>query len=293
MAVTGFLVVANGGAGSTEQTAVGEAVARLATGSPTELRWTDDAHDVDAAIEDLDGRALAVAGGDGSLHLAVARLDAVDRLDDVTVALLPLGTGNDLSRTVGLHDLPAGAGLVDGEELRIDLLRDDRGALVANMAHLGLGVPASRRASGMKGVLGPLAYPLGAALAAVRSGPWDVRVAVDDEVVHDGDVVAVAVANGQTAGGGTRFAPDADPTDGLADVVVFAHGDLAGRAATALALRRGHHLARPDVTWARGRSVSIVGTAAANVDGELEDERDEHRFRVEPGSLRLLVPRRS
>ena len=290
MAVTGALVVANADAGSTERAEVDGAVARLAAGAATELRWTDDADALDDAIAALDGRVLVVAGGDGSIHLAVQRLAALGALEEATVGLVPLGTGNDLARTLGTVDRPPGEGILEGHERAIDLLRDDEGTLVVNMAHLGLGVPASRRAGGLKRTLGPLAYPVGAVVAAARSGPWDLTVRVDDEVLHEGAAIAVAVANGQTAGGGTRFAPGADPSDGVAEVVVFPHGSLAARGATAVALQRGRHLERSDVPRARGRQVVIEGAAAANVDGELEDARDRHRYEVLPGALRLLLP---
>ena len=288
--MSGVLVVANGAAGSAERAEVDAATARLAAGAPTELRWTDGVDDVDDALGRLDGRLLAVAGGDGSLHLAVGRLDALGLLGEATVSLLPLGTGNDLARTLGVLGAPPGAGILDGADHRLDLISDDEGTLVVNMAHLGLGVPASRRAAGLKRALGPLAYPVGAVAAALRAGPWDLRVAVDDEVVHDGPAVAVAVANGRSAGGGTAFAPDADPADGRVDVVVVPHGPLPTRAATALALRRGRHLQRHDVPRARGTEVVVDGVAAANVDGELEGERARHRYAVRPGALRLRLP---
>ncbi|MDQ3639917.1 MAG: diacylglycerol kinase, partial [Actinomycetota bacterium] len=88
-----YLVVASGRAGLAGEDKL-EAVAGVLAGrGPTELVRTGDAEDLDRALDRLDGRALVVAGGDGSLHLGVQRLWDRGELSQTTMGLVPLGTG--------------------------------------------------------------------------------------------------------------------------------------------------------------------------------------------------------
>jgi diacylglycerol kinase family enzyme len=234
------------------------------------------------------------AGGDGSVHAVVERLAALDLLATVEVGLVPLGTGNDLARGVGVPLDPAGAAdlIASGRAARpIDLLVDDAGGVVVNAVHAGLGAEAAERASGMKDSLGPLAYPLGALIAGVRESGWDLEVVVDGRTVHRGPTLMVGVGNGSSIGGGTGLFPGAVVDDGLADVVVVTAVGGAARVAFGGALRSGEHLERDDVLSARGREVVVRGDPVRhNADGELTGALAERRYRLEPGAWRLVRP---
>jgi len=93
-----YLVIANAHAGRVEREALDAAVGVLSAAGPTEVHMSTDAAALDAALTGLDGRIPVVAGGDGSLHLVVNRLRRAGRLDQVTLGLVPLGTGNDFAR---------------------------------------------------------------------------------------------------------------------------------------------------------------------------------------------------
>ena len=286
----GFVLLVNAAAGSAEDDAIEAAAAALrAAGRSVEVRACRDPREVDGVVDDLAGRTLVVCGGDGSLHVAVGRLRATDRLD-VPVALLPLGTGNDFARAV---DLPledpsaAVAHLLAATPRPMDLLVEVDGQRVCvNALHAGLGAAAAERAETLKASLSDLAYPVGALLAGLTEAGTDVRVTVDGRPVADGPTLLVAVCNGPGFGGGALVAPDADPADGLLDVVVSQATGPLERAAFGLALQRGTHLERDDVVLARGREVTITGDGLRDdVDGELGEPTDAPRtWRVEPGA---------
>lgn len=290
------LLVANAAAGSTEDEALQAATAALEAGDPTadvELVRCQHPDDLEAALDRLGGRVLVMAGGDGSLHLAVNRLHDRGELADATLGLVPLGTGNDLARGVGIPLDPAEAGtvLVAGARRRLDVLVDDAGGVVVNATHAGLGAEAADKAEGMKSALGPLAYPLGALVAGVRAAGWQLRVEVDGSPVHDGPTLLVGVGNGPSIGGGTMLCPDAVPDDGLLDVVVATGVAATERVAFATALRKGAHTARDDVLVARGVEVTITGDPVRHdVDGELTDELASRTYRVEPAAWTLITP---
>jgi diacylglycerol kinase family enzyme len=289
-----YLVLANARAGSVEREALDAAVGVLSAAGPTEVRQPADPDALDAALTELDGRVPVVAGGDGSLHLVVNRLRRLGRLGQVTVGLLPLGTGNDFARAAGLplDPLAAAGALTAARPRRFDLLEDDAGRVVVNAAHAGLGAEAAAAAAGHKPRLGPLAYPLGALLAGVRAEGWALRVSVDGAACATGErLLMVGVANGPTIGGGTPLCPVARADDGRLDVVVVAAAGPAARVGFAAALRAGAHLDRDDVHHRQGTRVQVSGEPVRHdVDGELDAEVTTRGYRVLPAAWSLLVP---
>jgi diacylglycerol kinase family enzyme len=289
----GFAVVVNADAGTAEGPALDRAVAVLATHGPTRLLPSRSPEDLAHVLSEVGDDRLVVAGGDGSLHAVVARLHAEDRLADTPVALVPLGTGNDLARGAGLplHPAEAAERAATGSPHPWDLLVDDAGGVVVNAVHAGIGADAATRAARLKERLQALAYPLGALLGAVRTDGWAVTVEVDGRRLHlpDDEVLLVGVGNGPSIGGGTPLFPGARGDDGLLDVVVSYATAPRARAAFGLALRSGTHLDRDDVVAARGTTARITGDAIGlDADGELGDATCDRSWRVVPGAWSLV-----
>jgi diacylglycerol kinase family enzyme len=286
------VLVVNDAAGSTERDAVDAAADVLRAVGRVEVVETADVAALDAVLSRRGEHRTVICGGDGSLHLAVARSRELGR-PDLPFGLIPLGTGNDLARGVGLpFDDPAAAAarVRDGSPAPMDLLVDDTGRTCVNALHAGVGADASARAAALKDKLAAVAYPVGAVLAGVAAEGVRTRVEVDGEVLVDEDVLLVAVTNGTCFGGGATVCPDATPDDGRLDVIaVTAVGPIA-RAAFALSLNAGDHLEREDVHLAVGREVRIVGDGLRYVvDGELgEDAEPDRTWRVEPAAWRLV-----
>ena len=282
-----YLVVANRNAGTAARDVVEEACRALGA----EQVATGDAAEIDEAIDALDGRVLVVAGGDGSLHAVVDRLWQRGLLGQVELGLLPLGTGNDLARGLGLplDPLEAAEVVLAGTVKPLDLLVDDAGGVVVNAVHAGLGAEAADRSEGMKDRLGKLAYPLGALIAAVRESGWDVRVSVDGaDLPVEGPVLLVGVGNGPSIGGGTVLCPSARFDDGRLDVVVSTSVGAAARIAFGQALRKGEHLERDDVVTATGTEVRISGEPVRyDADGEVSDEVTDRTYRVVRAAWKL------
>ena len=291
----GHLLLASAHAGSADQEAVEAARAVLAAAGPVEVVLTATPEELEDALSSRGDRRLVVAGGDGSLHLAVTRLRARGDLPERPIGLVPLGTGNDLARALGLPLDPEDAARVvlSGQGRPMDLLVDDDGGVVVNAVHLGVGADAAEAAGRLKPRLGVLAYPLGALAAGLRSTGWRLRVEVDGRVLADGHrrALMVGIGNGPGIGGGTRLLPHACPDDGLLDVVVsYATGPFA-RVRYGAALAAGTHLVDRDVRHARGRSVSVRGEpVGVNADGELGDDVRARTWTVEPGAWSLVRP---
>ncbi|MGB9376363.1 MAG: diacylglycerol kinase family protein [Mycobacteriales bacterium] len=275
------LLLASGTAGSAAHRSVEVVRAALTADGAVEVATTSSPAELDVALAGRGHRRLILAGGDGSLHLLVDRLRRRGELADVPVGLVPMGTGNDFARHLGLPLDPEQAAevLLTGHPRRLDLIRSDGGGgLAVNAAHLGKGAEAARRASGLKSRLGKLAYPLGAIASIVRPRGWRLHVNVDDEVLADGRhrVLMVAIGNGSSIGGGAPIFPHADASDGTLDVLVVSRFG---------ALRR-----------ASGRAVTVTPapgvTVGLNVDGELGELNRRRAWWVEPGAWSAIVPNR-
>jgi len=291
-----YLVITNDAAGSAEEERLDAALGPLrSSGAPVDVVATTATNEVDEAVRGLRGRTLVVAGGDGSLHVAIQALWDLGTLPDVEVGLVPLGTGNDFARTAGIPLDPADAGQALLEEVArpTDLVVDDTGTVVVNATHAGMSAAASARAGDLKPRLGPAAYPVAAFLEGIGSVGFRGTVVADGTTVadDDDDLLLVGAGNGQSIGGGTPLFPDAALDDGLLEVLVARATGPVARVGFAARLRAGDHVDRDDVVTVRARQVTIRGEPVPHCpDGEVSDPVAERTYRVTPGALRVIRP---
>jgi YegS/Rv2252/BmrU family lipid kinase len=293
--VNPLLVVTNEAAGGTADEQVDAALTVLRSATDVRREVCREPDDLGRVLDGLGERTLVVVGGDGSVHTAVATLLSRGELSaDRPIGLIPLGTGNDLARTLGIPLDPAAAAraLLAGRSRPLDLVVDDAGGVVVNAVHLGVGAEAAEKASALKDRLGRAAYAVGSVAAGAGATGWHLQVVVDGVPVDvDREVLMVAVANGRTIGGGAPLAPDASPDDGLADVVVATSTGPLARLGFAVALRDGEHVERDDVLVVRGRSVTVTGDPfPLNADGELDGPVTARTWTVRPAAWSLLAP---
>jgi diacylglycerol kinase (ATP) len=102
MGTPGYLLLAAAPAGRTGDRPVRAALEVLAGAGPTELVSCRQPGQLEDALSRRGDRTLVVAGGDGTLHLALRALHADGRLADTPLGLVPLGTGNDFARSAGV-----------------------------------------------------------------------------------------------------------------------------------------------------------------------------------------------
>jgi diacylglycerol kinase (ATP) len=242
---------------------------------------------------------LVVVGGDGSVNEVANGLAGLDHSPEL--AIVPRGTGWDFVRTFGIPRKVEDAVRValSGDVRPVDLGRvsyrawagDERQAVFANVASAGMsGAIAQRANETTKALGGKASYLL--ATFAVFAG-WsavETRVTVDSEV-RAGRMFDVVVANGRFFGGGMKMCPDAEPDDGVFDVVTI--GDVTKRdlITTMPKIYRGTHLPHPKAEALRGANITIetVEPVPIELDGE-QPGTTPARVEVLPGALRLRVP---
>ncbi|MFN8223521.1 MAG: diacylglycerol kinase family protein [Gaiellales bacterium] len=242
---------------------------------------------------------LVVVGGDGSVNEVTNGLVGIDRAPEL--ALIPRGTGWDFSRTFavprGIEEAARVA--LDGATRVLDVGRvtyrawsgSDGEAYFANVASAGMGGAVAQRANETtKALGGKTSYLLATLAVFARWKAPVVRLAVDGEE-REATMHEVVVANAKYLGGGMMMCPEAEPDDGLFDVLAL--GDLTklDLARSMPKLYKGTHLPHPKAELLRGKVVSIDSDTPIPIqlDGE-QPGRTPATFEIVPGRLRLRVP---
>jgi diacylglycerol kinase (ATP) len=232
------------------------------------------------------------AGGDGTLNCTVNALR--HRLEEITFALIPLGTGNDLARTLDLVDLDPvdlAKALSPSRVVPLDVgMASGTGAerLFVNACMGGFPVKVTESLDDdEKERLGAAAFIWGGAKALASLERSTVRV--QGEAVPS--CVAAGVGNGRTCGGGIEVWPEADPGDGLLDACALPAEGPVDLAKVAAAVKLGRHQGIDGVVYRRSASLTIEADPAIeiNVDGELVGLRTPATFETFTRT-RLMLP---
>lgn len=269
----GYLVIANADAGSTER--LDDAVTALRSHGGCEVAWTESPEDVDDVLAGDQKDTVVIAGGDGSIHLVVNRLARLGQLSR-PVGILPMGTGNDLARGLGLPFDPVECveHLVSAGSRSLPLMQAPDGEVAVNNAHVGLGVAAAHKGAEWKDRLGSFAYAAGSVAEGISFDGFDARITVDGQQVHQGPCLVMMVMVGPSAGGGFRPLSDVRVTEPVLDVLVV-QDDGGGRLTLAVSALRDQLEDQDEVVIARGSRVSVVtGAEEWELDGEFRSWND-------------------
>ena len=288
-------MITNSEAGTNDEETLERALAVLRAATDVEVAATSNQGELDGVLHRRGGRQVVVAGGDGSLHAVVAALHRRHELGDTVLGLVPLGTGNDFARGVGipLDAEEAARVIVAGDVRPVDLIVDCLGEVVVNNVHVGVGATASHNAQNLKKVLGRFGYVLGALKAAVKPPFVRLRIEVDDHVVADfaHPILMVAIGNGSRVGGGAAITPEATPEDGKLDVMVSYSTSMWAKLGYAVRFRLGTHHERDDVLYLRANRVSVSGQDFyCSADGELYGPERNRTWHVEPAAFSMPLP---
>jgi diacylglycerol kinase (ATP) len=260
-------------------------------------------------------RTIVAVGGDGSVNDIVNGFfeeadpgqdaKAVRAIDpDAALGIIPLGTGGDFIRSLGIPRDPAEAAraLLAATPRRIDVGRvsyiDHDGKPGAryyvNVASFGIAglvdkyVNASR-----KRLSGTLAFGLATLRAGIAYKNSPVRVRVDGGEWKIGPIYNVSIANARFFGGGMKVAPDALLDDGVLDFVRFGDMGLLDIVRDGMDLYSGKHVELAEVSTAKVTSVEAEAAdgreVLLDVDGE-QPGRLPARFDVIPGAIHLRAP---
>lgn len=306
-----YQVILNQHAGVCGQLGDLESRIRLALGDGRDCRvqvartrTPEEAMRVSAHARRCEMDAVIAVGGDGTHHWLVDTLAG----GDVPLALIPLGTANDLAAHFGVpHDLERACKLIrEGRTTRVDLIEVEKKcfATAGGMGlatDVALGVCEMRRRyrlfHWLMRRLGGSIYTLFMLFTVLLSRriQYAWRLELEDGTERDIDGYMAVLMNQPFLGRNFRAVPDADNRDGTFDLLLvkraprFSRLRLLGVLSASL---RGKHIGRPDVEVVRAREMTITTERPTRffADGELVAEATRFRFGMRARALPLVVP---
>jgi YegS/Rv2252/BmrU family lipid kinase len=178
-------------------------------------------------------RNIITIGGDGTLNEVVNGIFKVEACPstDISLALIPVGTGNDWGRMFGIPlDYEKAVRIIkDGKQMLHDIGilnyfdgSEKRIRYFINIAGLGFESVVVKRTNYQKdrGRSGKAIYFYNLLMSLLSYKNTTAEIIVDGEK-KSADVFSINVGNGKYCGGGMRQTPDAIPDDGLLDVTVI------------------------------------------------------------------------
>jgi diacylglycerol kinase (ATP) len=290
-------IIVNPGAGSVEDLEVLEsAFGRL---PDSHVLRTEAAGDAERFAREAvrDGADLVVAaGGDGTLNEVLNGLS--EDFGKARLGLIPLGTGNDFARSIGVPDDVEGAlaVLLEGTVRSLDVARatiGDTCRCFVNMSVGGFSGEVSERASEAKETWGPLAYLRGAIGALPELKGFLTTITLNGGETLSLETFNIVVANGRYVASGIPAAPTAILDDGLLDVVISPMTTIPQLAVLIPQVLLGRHLDSDLLLFRRATRVEIECNPpmAFNVDSELigEGAGEGALFEILPRALRVIV----
>ena len=246
--------------------------------------------------------SLVVAvGGDGTVHEAVNGLMRAEPDRRPELATIPRGTGKDFARSFRIPRSIDGALAVAraGATRTVDVGRasftawdgSSAESYFANFAGAGIsGAVAARANTSSKALGGKASFFWATTAVFVRWENSEYEVAIDGER-RAGRMLEVIAAIGDQLAGGMRLTPEADPADGLFDVVLIGDATKVDFVRTLPKIYRGTYLPHRRAEVIRGRRVEIQTAVPLPIalDGE-QPGTTPAAFEIVPKALRLRVP---
>jgi YegS/Rv2252/BmrU family lipid kinase len=234
--------------------------------------------------------AVVIGGGDGTLNLAVDAL-----LDTrLPLGILPLGTANDLARTLNLPPTLADACAViaRGHRQFIDL-GCVNGKYFFNVASCGLSIKITQALSGdLKKRWGVLAYAIAALRTLATARRFSVWIRIDGQPEFKRRTLQLAVGNGRHYGGGLTVAEDAAIDDQRLDLYSLEIPHWWHLFFLFPALKTGRFSDRIGISRWHGQHIQIRTRhpKRINTDGEITTKTPA-QFELCPRALEVFVPR--
>jgi diacylglycerol kinase (ATP) len=250
---------------------------RLAIRPEARLEVTTRAGDAERLATKAAGqfdRVVAV-GGDGTVQEVVNGL--LSARVPATLGILPMGSGNDLARSLGLPSDAAEAwtAAIGRREVSTDVARahgaDGRSRWFASAGGIGFDAQVAAAMATRRGwQRGRAGYLLTTLSELRRFRNRRIRISLDGGEVIERSVLLVAFTNGQYYGGGMRIAPDASVDDGMLDLCIVGNISRLTAIRQLPNLYRGTHTSHPAVEMRRACIVEIAGDPGTlvHLDGE-------------------------
>ncbi|MBA3325309.1 MAG: lipid kinase [Rhodobacteraceae bacterium] len=232
--------------------------------------------------------AVVICGGDGTLMRAAPAILETG----LPMGVLPMGTANDLARTLGIPtDLEAAADVIAAGRLRAIDVGSVNGHPFFNVASIGLSVDMTRGLTkDLKRRWGRAGYAVAALRVLSQARRFSATI-IDEDARTRVKSLQIAVGNGVFYGGGNVVEESAEIDDRHLDLYSLEMRNVWKLALGLRSFRSGLHGAWTDVRTARGVEFDIETRTSreVNADGEIVTRTPAH-FRVHPAAVRVFAP---
>ena len=231
---------------------------------------------------------IILCGGDGTIASGALAVEECG----LPLGIMPMGTANDLSRTLGIPmDLGQAADVIlAGDTRRIDL-GSVNGYAFFNVASIGLSADLAQGLHpALKKRFGRLGYALAAAKVLLKARPFSATIREKGEITRV-KTFQIAVGNGRHYGGGNVIEANAEIDDGHLDLYSLELGRVWKLAGMLRSFRSGTHGAWKEVRTARCVEFDIETRKPMpiNADGEIVTSTPA-KFLVHPGAITVFAP---
>lgn len=231
--------------------------------------------------------------GDGTANEVLNGLN-----EGVSLAILPLGTGNDFTRMFQIPDMPIEKLIIEtieGKECLVDYGMSNQRKFL-NCSTMGLDADIGILAHELKvkyPFIKSLSYVLAIFPLLLKRKPLKFTITFEDKVLHVQSLLT-AVMNGQNYGGGFTPTPMASIQDGYLDLCVINDTGLLRILTLLPKYKVGKHIQEDIVKFYKVKQFHLLSEETINTqcDGEVYPEK-EIEFRIMEKGLRLRVPKRS
>ncbi len=216
--------------------------------------------------------AIVAVGGDGTWGAVADRIVRAGRLD-VTLGLLPAGTGNDFGKSLGVRSDRADAvikGMADGRRRTIDVGRvGDRYFL--NVVGFGFDIAVIDDAEGFPILQGDILYRFCALRQLFKFRGIPIELTAGGAAPSKKTHLMLTISNGNFFGGSFHIAPDARLDDGMLDAVSIYDVGPINRARLFARIAKGQHRGHDQVGTFQSPKFTVTFETPVRyeVDGEV------------------------
>ena len=260
------------------------------------------------AIVEQGYRKFISVGGDGTNNEVINGIFTQDVVptNEITMATMPIGTGNDWRRTFNIpleYDevakiIKAGHTFVhDIGKLTYYNDGDPKIRYFLNAAGTGLDemVCSSTNLMKQQGKGGTIRYLISLVKCMLKYKVSHVQIKVDDQLVFDDTILSVSVGNCRYNGGGMMMMPNAIPDDGLLDVTAIRQISIFKFAANVKNIYDGTFIKKlNEVKTFKGKRIRIVSIPPHSLMVETEGENLNNSpfdFEILPKAINMVIPK--
>lgn len=253
-------------------------------------------------------RNIISIGGDGTNNEVINGIFLQQRFptNEITLGVVPVGTGNDWRRTFGMSIdyLENIKNINNGYTIRHDIGKvtyyndgNPRERYFLNAAGTGLNESVCYRTNKLKaeGKGGSVRYMLNTACCLFKFKCVHIQLEIDDKQVFDDEILSLSVGNGKYNGGGMMMMPDAIPNDGLFDITVVRKVGMLKFATNISNIYDGSFINKlKEVSTFRGKKLRVVSIPAHQLLLETEGEtltNSPFDFEIIPQAINMIVPK--